>query len=160
MNNWLCTTHIKTGTIMQNWNKQKKCTAKFARTKRKKGKQTQGKKPTQRNNLFWLNTYWECSSMRANPHQRAWQVRSKPGQRQRQEFRTIETADAIFLNKKNRKFWLVHPGVCNRLVPFSDVLTIFSWPSFWPKWVKLIPLASVRYWFCDIGVWTHKIFGN
>ena len=52
----------------------------------------------------------------------------------------------------------MHPGVCNRLAPFSDVLTIFSWPSFRPKWAKLIPLALVRYWFCVVGVWAHRIF--
>ena len=160
MINWLCTTHIKTGTIMQNWNKQKKCTAKFARTKRKKGEQTQGKKPTQRKKLFWLNTYWECSSMRANLHHRAWQVRNKPGQRRRHEFREIETADGNFLNKKNDDFNWCTPGVCNRLVPFSDVFAIFSWPHFGRSGVKLIPLALVRYWYCDIGAWTNEIFEN
>ena len=64
--------------------------------------------------------------MRANPHQRAWQVRSKPGHGRRQEFRTIETADGNFLNKKIERFNWCTPGVCNNLTSFSDVLAIFS----------------------------------
>ena len=37
---------------MQKRNKQKKYTTKLARTKPKKDEQTQGKKPTQKKNLF------------------------------------------------------------------------------------------------------------
>ena len=66
----------------------------------------------------------------------------------------------IFLNKKNDDFNWCTPGVCNRLVPFSDVLAIFSWPHFGRSGVKLIPLALVRYWYCDVGAWTNKIFEN
>ena len=82
---------MKTCNKTQKLTKQNDRIIDFANTKGKKNVGTQNKKKHKSKHICRMNALQQSSSMRANPHQRAWQVRSKPVQRRQQEFCKTET---------------------------------------------------------------------
>ena len=104
MNNWFCTTHMKTYNKTQKLTKQNDRIIDFANTKRKKSVGTQSKKKHKIKHIYQMNALQQSSSMRTNLHQRAWQVRSKPGQRRQQEFCKTETPREKILKQKMLNF--------------------------------------------------------